>query len=81
MNRYVKWALVEAANSIVLNHRRKPGLHVSRLYLRLKKNKGHAKAVGALVRHLAESIWPMLNKQETYRERNLKNETACSTRT
>lgn len=81
VNRYVKWALVEAANSIVLNHRRKPHLHVSQLYLRLKKNKGHAKAVGALVRHLAESIFHMLKKQETYRERNLNEKTACSTRT
>jgi transposase len=81
VNRYIKWALVEAANSIVLNHRRKPDLHVSRLYLRLKKNKGHAKAVGALVRHLAESIWHMLKKQEPYRERNLKEQTACSTGT
>jgi transposase len=78
VNRYVKWALVEAANSIVLNHRRKPDLHVSRLYLRLKKNKGHAKAVGALVRHLAESIWHMLKKQEAYRD--VKAEGTCSTR-
>jgi transposase len=81
VNGYVKWALIEAANSIVLNHRRKPQLHVSGLYLRLKKSKGHAKAVGALVRHLAESIWHMLKKQEAYRERNLKQQTACSTGT
>jgi len=81
VNRYVKWALIEAANSMVLNHRRKPHLHVSQLYLRLRKQKGHAKAVGALVRHLAESIWHMLHKQETYRERNLKQQTACSTGT
>jgi transposase len=80
VNRYVKWALIEAANAIVLNHRRKPDRHVSQLYLRLKKQKGHAKAVGALVRHLAESIWHMLKKQETYRERNLTTKTACSTK-
>ena len=60
--------------------RRKPDRHVSGLYLRLKKNKGHARAVGALVRHLAESIWHMLKKQETYRERNLTTKTACSTK-
>lgn len=79
VNRYVKWALIEAGNSIVLNHKRKPDLHVSQLYARLRKHKGHAKAVGALVRHLAEAIFHMLKKQETYREPKAAG--TCSTRT
>ena len=67
-NRYLKWAFVEAANSVALNHRRCPDRHVSALYARLRQRKGHAKAVGAVARHLAEATYYVLSKQEPYRD-------------
>jgi hypothetical protein len=47
INRYLKWAFVEAANSISRNRRHWPHRHVSRLYERPTRGKGHPKAVGA----------------------------------
>ena len=35
VNRYLKWAFAEAANSVALNHKRCPERHVSQLYRRL----------------------------------------------
>lgn len=68
VNRYLKWAFVEAGNCIVLHHRKHPERHVSQLCRRLKFRKGHAKAVGALARHLAEATWHVLSKGQTYRD-------------
>jgi hypothetical protein len=68
VNRYLKWAFVEAANSTCLLRRRKPHRHVSRLYERIAGRKGHPKAIGAVVRHLAEATYWILTKQEPYRE-------------
>ncbi len=68
VNRFLKWAFVEAANSTVLQHRRYPDRHVSRLYRRIKSRKGHPKAVGALARHLAEATWHVLSRKEAYEE-------------
>ena len=68
VNRYLKWAFVEAANVISMNHRRSPYRHVNRLYLRLRQRKGHQKAVGAVARHLAEATYWILTKREPYRE-------------
>ena len=66
VNRYLKWAFVEAANTTVLCHRSHPDRHVSRLYRRLKARKGHPKAIGALARHLAEAAWHVLSRREAY---------------
>ena len=71
VNRYLKWAFIEAANTIALQHRRQPDRHVSQLYSRLKNRKGHAKAIGAVARHLAEATWHLLTKQESYRDPRL----------
>ena len=68
LNRYLRWALVEAANSVAVNHARCPRRHVSGLYRRLKMRKGHAKAIGAVARHLAEATYWVLNRNETYRD-------------
>jgi transposase len=68
VNRYLKWAFVEAANAICLNRQRAPRRHVSRLYERLARRKGHATAIAAVARHLAEATYWMLSKQEPYRE-------------
>jgi transposase len=68
VNRFLKWAFVEAANSTVLQHRRYPERHVSRLYRRIKSHKGHPKAVGALARHLAEATWHVLSRKQAYQD-------------
>jgi transposase len=68
VNRYLKWGWMEAANGVALNHKRKPGRHVSNLYLRLRKSKGHAKAIGAVARHLAEAGWHVLSRNQDYRD-------------
>jgi transposase len=68
VNRYLKWAYIEAANAICLGRRRKPHRHVSRLYERVARRKGHATAIGAVARHLAEATYWMLSKEEPYRE-------------
>ena len=68
VNRYLKWAFAEAANSVAVNHRRFPERHVSQLYLRLRARKGHPKAVGAVARHLAEAAFHVLSRQQEYRD-------------
>ncbi len=68
VNRYLKWAFAEAANAVAVNHRRCPERHVSQLYFRLRQRKGHAKAIGAVARHLAEAAFHVLSRQEGYRD-------------
>jgi hypothetical protein len=68
VNRYLKWAFGEAANAVCLNRGRAPGRHVTRLYERVARRKGHQKAIGAVARHLAEATYWVLTKQEFYRE-------------
>jgi len=71
VNRYLKWAFIEAGNSIALHAGRKPDRHVSQLYRRLKQRKGHGKAVGAVARHLAEATYCVLSKRKAYRDPGL----------
>jgi transposase len=68
VNRYLKWAFVEAANTGCRVRRRSHYRHVSHLYERLARPKGHHKAIGAVARHLAEAAYWLLTKQEPYRE-------------
>jgi transposase len=68
VNRYLKWAFAEAANSTAVNYRRCPERHVSQLYARLRARKGHHKAVGAVARHLAEAAFHVLSRQQGYRD-------------
>jgi transposase len=70
-NHYLKWAFSEAGNSVAVNRKRFPARHVSQLYNRIRGRKNHAKAVGAVARHLAESTYWILTKAEVYRERGL----------
>jgi transposase len=72
VNRYLKWAFIEAANTVVIHHKRWAGRHVSLLYSRLREKRGHAKAAVAVARHLAEATFWILKKKEPYRERNVK---------
>lgn len=68
VNRYLKWAYVEAANSICMNRRHYPNRHLAMIYKNLAPRKGHQKAIGAMARHLSEATYWMLRKQEPYRE-------------
>ncbi len=70
VNRYLKWAFVEAGNSVAVNHARCPQRHVSELYRRLKIRKGHAKAIGAVARHLAEATFYLLKGNKSYQDPN-----------
>ena len=68
VNRYLKWAFVEAANVVCMHHLRHPDRHVSRLYERLRRRRGHAKAIGAVARHLAEAAYYVLKRDRVYRD-------------
>lgn len=72
VNRYLKWAFTEAANAIVLQQHRLGDCHVTRLYHRVYKNKGHARAITAVGRHLAEAAYLMMKNNEPYREPKVK---------
>jgi transposase len=72
VNRYLKWAFTEAANAIVLQQHRLGDCHVLRLYWRIRNHKGHAKAITAVGRHLAEATYWMLKNDEHYREPGIK---------
>jgi len=73
VNHYLKWAYAEAANSVAVNHKRFPDRHVSQLYQRVRSRRGHATAVGAVARHLAEATYWVLRRNEPYRDPGLKS--------
>lgn len=73
VNHYLKWAYSEAGNSTAVNHKRFPFRHTSKLYGRIREKKGHAKAVGAVGRHLAEASFWVLTRNEDYREPEVKS--------
>jgi transposase len=72
VNRYLKWALVEAANTISINRKHWPWRHTVKLYQRIRQRKGHQKAVGAVARHLAEATYWVLKRKQEYRDPALK---------
>jgi transposase len=72
VNQTLKWAFAEAANSVAAHSRRRPQGHVSHLYVRLRARKGHAKAIGAVARHLAEAAWHVLSRKEPYLDPTFK---------
>lgn len=72
VNHYLRWAFIEAAHSVCLNQACHPERHVTRLYQRIRGRKGHAKAVGAVARHLAEATYHVWSTEEPYRDPVLK---------
>jgi transposase len=70
-NRYLKWAFSEGGNSVAVNRNKWPLRHVSKIYGRVRHRQGHAKAVGAVARHLAEATYWILTKKEAYKERGI----------
>lgn len=79
VNRYLRWAFVEAANVIALNRHRMPNRHVTRLYERICARRGHGKAIIAVSRHLAEASYWVLTKKEPYREPCVRTKGVSST--
>jgi transposase len=75
-NNYLKWAFIEGAN-VVVAHRHHPSWRQKKLcqvYERIGRRKGHAIAVGAVARHLAESSFWILKKGEPYRDPALRRQ-------
>jgi len=68
VNRYLKWAYMEAAEVVCRHRDHWPRRHVSQLYSRVCHRKNHAKAIGAVARHLAEATYWLLIKEELYHE-------------
>ena len=79
VNRYLKWAFIEAANVVCRTRRRHPDRHASRRYERIARRKGHHKAIAAVARHLAEATYWMLTRQESYREPTCVRQSVSST--
>jgi len=68
-SQYLKWAFIEAAN-VVVRHRHHPAWktkYVCQVYDQVCQRKGHAVAVGAVARHLAEGAFWILKRQQAYR--------------
>jgi transposase len=70
VNRFLKWAFAEAANAVCRLRAHYPYRHVSKVYERIRAKKNHAKAIGAVSRHLAEASYWILTKKEPYKERD-----------
>lgn len=69
-NHYLKWAFIEAANGVARHHLHPnwQSKHVTQLYEHVRRRKGHAVAVGAVARHLAEATYWMLTRNQAYQE-------------
>jgi len=70
VNHYLKWAFIEAGNSVAVNHKVWPEKFVSQRYRTVRQRKGHPVAVGAVARHLAEAAWHVLKNKQPYRDPN-----------
>jgi len=68
VNHYLKWAYIEAANCVCMHQRHYPDRHVTLLYKRIVRRKGHPKAIGAVARHLAEATFYVLTRNQPYRD-------------
>jgi transposase len=68
VSHYLKWAYIEAANCACMHQRNFPDRHVTLLYKRIARRKGHPKAVGAVARHLAEATFYVLSRNQPYRD-------------
>lgn len=66
VNRYLKWAFIEAAHCLVKATKQNQGTFALELYERVKSRKGYRVALMAVARHLAESAFWVLKKGEDY---------------
>jgi len=69
-NHYLKWAFVEAAQSVARckESAKWRGLRITELYNKVCSRRGHGKAIVAVARQLAEAAYWMLTKRENYKE-------------
>jgi hypothetical protein len=68
-SQYLKWAFIEAAD-VVVRHRRHPAWsseYVCQVCEGVCRRKGHAVAVGAVARHLAEAAFWIPKRPQPYR--------------
>jgi predicted Zn-dependent peptidase len=65
---FLKSASIQAATLVAAHAAQMgwSGKHVSRLYGRIRREKGHSIAVDAVARHLSEAAFWMLTKREPY---------------
>lgn len=68
VNRTLRWAFVEAANTVVRQRKHWQQRAIVRLYERLRAHKPAAVAKIAVARELAQAAFWMLTKKEVYRE-------------
>lgn len=68
VNRYLKHAFYEAANSVCLNRGKPRYLALGRVYDRIRSKKNHQKAIGAVAHRLAIATYAILTKREEYRD-------------
>jgi transposase len=73
VNHYLKRAFIEAANTVVIFHKKWSNRYVAKLYGILRAKKGNSKSVVAVARHLAEATYWVLKKREPYKEKDVKN--------
>jgi len=66
--RSLRWACIEAASNPCRTRQSRPHRHVSHRSARGQQRKGHATAVGAVARRLAEATHWILSKREPYRD-------------
>ncbi len=73
-NQNLKWAFRVASRSAAQGHRSRHRHHpawktkcVRQIYDQASQRKGHAVAVGAVARHLAQGAFWILNRQQPYR--------------
>jgi transposase len=71
VNHDLKWAYTEAANAVAVHGEALAQRHVGQLYSRIRSRRGHASAIGAVARHLAEATYWMLMRKESYHERGI----------
>jgi transposase len=64
-NRWLRTALIEAANSAAGRTR---GTYLNAQYLRLKSRRGHAKAIVAVAHSILVSAYHVLERDQTYEE-------------
>jgi transposase len=64
-NRWLRTALIEAANSASGRTR---GTYLNAQYLRLKSRRGHSKAIVAVAHSILVSAYHVLNQQRTYED-------------
>jgi transposase len=67
VNRYLKHAFYEAANSVCRNRMNAKNAALGKLYERVRYKKNHQKAIGAVAHRLAIATYWVLKKKEEYR--------------